>query len=76
MRERVSNLLLELSYNKRITLVLHYLHGYEVTEVAEIVGVKVNTVRGRLRAARKWMRKRSLEDPILRQWIEGGSDET
>ncbi len=46
----------QLSESHRITLSLHYLGGWSLEEVAEILNVPLNTVRSRLMAAKKQMR--------------------
>ena len=70
-RQRLSVLLQEIPRDQSLTLVLHYLHGYSIEEIAEIMGTLVNTVRGRLRSARKKMKQKILSDPALGDWIEG-----
>ena len=70
-RQRLSALLQELPTDQSLTLVLHYLHGYKIEEIAVIMGTLVNTVRGRLRTARKKMKQKILSDPALGDWIQG-----
>jgi RNA polymerase sigma-70 factor, ECF subfamily len=72
MRRRVTAILDHLSRKHRATVVLHYLNGYTVEEVATIEDVPVNTVRGRIRTARKKLWALMKEDPLLVEWMTGG----
>jgi RNA polymerase sigma factor (sigma-70 family) len=72
VRQRVAAILDHLSRKHRATVVLHYLNGYTVEEVAQIEDVPVNTVRGRIRAARKKLGVLMKEDPLLTEWMTGG----
>lgn len=71
MKNRMSEIFGELNSSHRVPLVLHYLHGYKVDEIADISGLKRNTVRGRLRSGMKRVRKKVLEDPLLYEWVLG-----
>jgi RNA polymerase sigma-70 factor, ECF subfamily len=70
-RRRLSTHLQELTGEQSVAMVLHYLHGYKIEEIADMMESPVNTVRGRLRAGRKKMRQRILSDPVLSDWMEG-----
>ena len=72
-KRRLSALLRELSKPQAVAMILHYVHGYKIEEVAVITDVPVNTVRGRLRSGRKKMKQKILEDPILRRIAEGAA---
>ncbi len=71
VRKRVAMALESLSPKQRIPVVLHYLHGYEVSEIATMTKSKINTVRGRLRNGKKKLKKKILKDPSLKEWLEG-----
>ena len=59
---------------QRAVLMLHYLYGYQISEIAELTQVKLNTARGRLRLALKKIRKLVKDDPVLKHWVdEAGS---
>jgi RNA polymerase sigma-70 factor, ECF subfamily len=58
----------------RVILVLHYLHGYKINEIAELTDSKINTVRGRLRNALKKIRIQVKNDPVLKHWVEQAGD--
>ena len=68
-RERLRVHFGELPERLRMPVVLHYVHGYDVSEIAEIVEAKVNTVRGRLRDGLRRLRKKVRNDPTLREWM-------
>jgi RNA polymerase sigma-70 factor (ECF subfamily) len=55
-RLTVREALASISENHRITLLLHYIGGWSLEEVAEILTIPVNTVRSRLMAAKKLLR--------------------
>jgi RNA polymerase sigma-70 factor, ECF subfamily len=59
-----------LSAPHRAAMALHYINGYGLAEVAELVDAPLNTVRGRLRAGREHLRKIIAADPLLRRWVE------
>jgi RNA polymerase sigma-70 factor (ECF subfamily) len=47
---------------QRAVLALHYEAGYQVAEVAELVGAPLETVRSRLRLARERLRRAQADD--------------
>lgn len=54
-------------------LSLHVVLGYTVAEIAESSGVPHETVRSRLRLAKRSLRKRALGHPALREVMEAES---
>jgi RNA polymerase sigma-70 factor, ECF subfamily len=70
LRLRIAALLAKVSPERRAVLVLHHVEGYDLAEIAAMTGVKLNTVRDRLRRGRKLLRKRVLSDPFLREWVD------
>ncbi|WP_326770375.1 sigma-70 family RNA polymerase sigma factor (plasmid) [Streptomyces sp. NBC_01591] len=56
-----------LTRDKRECLVLHYVDGYPVNEIAELLNIPPGTVKSRLSAARK-----GLEDSLGYDFREGG----
>ena len=54
-------------------LSLHVILGYTVGEIAASAGVPVETVRSRLRLAKRALRKRALRSPSLREVMEAES---
>jgi RNA polymerase sigma factor (sigma-70 family) len=70
VRRRLAEILSRLSPKNRTVLVLHYVWGYGVAEIARIAECKENTVRGRVRQGRKQLKREILEDPVLSSWIE------
>ena len=51
-----------LSFNHRVVVILHYLHGMNLSEIAEIAGCPVGTVKSRLHYALRRLRTRLLAD--------------
>jgi len=70
MKKQLSMQLETLPKKQHIPVILHYLYGYSVSEIASITDSKINTVRGRLRNGLKKIRKQILEDPLLCEWIK------
>lgn len=68
--EKVYRAVDTLSEKKRVVWVLHELEGQDPTEIAELLGIPMNTVRSRLLAAR-----RDLMDELARMGVtpDGGT---
>jgi RNA polymerase sigma-70 factor (ECF subfamily) len=64
-KEAVKRALELLSPKKRVALVLHDFEGLKATEVAEVVGASVLTVRTRIFYARKEFYARLMKEPIF-----------
>ena len=71
LRRRVRHILGKLSLPQRTVLVLKLVHGFSIEEIAAATESPVNTVRERLRIARKKFRNYTLLDPVLSGWGEG-----
>lgn len=69
-RHRLATLLGTLDLKIRTVMVLHYLDGYSIPETADLTDTPVNTVRGRLQEGRKKLKKKILNDPLLRVWVK------
>lgn len=52
----------------REALIRYYIGGYTYAEIAEIAGVSISTVRGRLFAGRRRLRRALMETPLVAQW--------
>jgi RNA polymerase sigma factor (sigma-70 family) len=70
IREKLTIAFGKLPMQNREAMVLHYFHGYDISEVAEIMQVSVNTARGRLRYGRKQLKRIVIADPLLKKWVE------
>lgn len=70
LRRRLAGLLAKLSEDRRTAVMLHWVHGYSVAEIAEITESPVNTVRDRLQVAKKQLRALLLKDPGLSEWAQ------
>jgi RNA polymerase sigma-70 factor, ECF subfamily len=60
----------------REALIRYYLGGYTYAELAEILGVSASTVRGRLFAGRRRLRRALMETPLAARWREERMRET
>ncbi|MDZ4766090.1 MAG: RNA polymerase sigma factor [Chloroflexota bacterium] len=67
IQRRVQHAVSELPLNQRAVVVLHYLSGMSLEEIADIIGCPVGTVKSRLYYARETLRRRLGE---LRQTFE------
>ena len=65
---RVSELLDDLTPERRLVLTLRLVLGYGIEEISEMTGMKINTVRDRLAVARRQLRKKISRDPVLREF--------
>jgi RNA polymerase sigma-70 factor, ECF subfamily len=74
LRQRLTAHLENLSVDRRTAVVLHWVRGYTISEIADLTGAKLNTIRGRLRDAKRQLRKQLLRDPVLREWAESIHD--
>lgn len=63
--ERLWSTLSQLSTKKRVVVVLHDLEGLPCEEIAEVVDVKLGTVRSRLRDGRKELLELLRNDPFF-----------
>ena len=66
---RVQMVLASLPEKKRTVFILNDLQGLPQEEVAEIIGVRLTTVRTRLFYARREFYKKAAKDPILSEWV-------
>ncbi|MCB9457827.1 MAG: RNA polymerase sigma factor [Anaerolineaceae bacterium] len=58
MQAQVRQAIKELSFNQRVVVVLHYLNGLSLDEIAETLNCPVGTVKSRLHYARENLRRR------------------
>ena len=65
-RELVRNLLDKLPESERTVVTLHYLGEMTSESISEFLGVSVNTIKSRLRRARKRLQK---EEPMIRETL-------
>jgi len=75
LRDILALHLQKLPENRRMTLILRLAYQYSVTEVAETMGVPVNTVRDRIRIGLKELRQSILRDPQAKDFLKGNCDE-
>lgn len=74
LRRRLATHLEQLTPERRTDVVLHWVRGYTIPEIADLTGTKLNTVRGRLRDAKRQLKKQLMKDPVLRGWAESIHD--
>lgn len=74
LRRRLAAHLEDLSAERRTAVVLHWVRGYTIPEIADLTDAKLNTVRGRLRDAKRQLKKQLMKDPVLRDWAESIHD--
>jgi DNA-directed RNA polymerase specialized sigma24 family protein len=48
---------------------LRHIHDYSVEETAALCDVPIETARARLRKGRSVLKKKVLNDPILKEWV-------
>ncbi len=68
LHRQLASLLGRLEPERRAAVLLRWVHGYSVEEIAELTDARVNTVRGRLRRGKRQLRKMILADPMLGAW--------
>lgn len=69
LQRRLAHHLARLGEERRTAVVLKLVHGWSVEEIAETVGVSVNTVKDRLRVGRGKLRDMVRKDPGLRDFV-------
>lgn len=58
LQRRVREAIRDLPFNQRVVVVLHYLNGQNLDEIAQILDCPVGTVKSRLHYARETLRRR------------------
>lgn len=74
LRDGLRRVLAELSPIASEVLILHYVLGHSVQEIAASLGKPENTIWGRLQAAKAALRGRLANDRALRDWFAGSGD--
>lgn len=70
LRQRLSLKLQRLTAARRMAMILRWVFGYSLKEIAELTEAPVNTVRDRLQVGKRQLRAMILKDSILRDWAE------
>jgi len=70
-KQKLSDMLSKMSKKHRIVLILRHIEGYSVSEIANLTGVPLNTIRERLRIARIKLRRALTREPELMSWVLG-----
>jgi RNA polymerase sigma-70 factor (ECF subfamily) len=66
---RIQSHLSGIDSKKSWTYVLHDVHGYELSEIAEITGSSVAAAQSRLVRGRRELHEKIAADPELSQWL-------
>jgi RNA polymerase sigma-70 factor (ECF subfamily) len=74
VRRRLARHLDALDLDVRSTVVLKLVHSYSVDEIAELMGVPRDTVKGRLKRGRKILRRGLERDAALMGWAQAGME--
>ena len=69
-RDAVRGLLDTLPEEQSETMVLRFVLGFSLAEVADATGVPINTVRSRVRLSKEALRRRIESDPLLVEALE------
>ncbi len=75
LRKRLAQLLERLSPDRRAVVVLHWVRGYTIPEIAELLDTSPHTVRDRLHVGKRKLKKWICKDPVLRDWATAFQDE-
>jgi RNA polymerase sigma-70 factor (ECF subfamily) len=75
LRRQLARLLERLDPKRRVAVVLHWVRGYTIDEIAELTDSNPHTVRDRLHVSRRKLKKWIVKDPLLRDWAAVFSDE-
>jgi DNA-directed RNA polymerase specialized sigma24 family protein len=67
LRRRLAQHLQVLPAQRRVVVLLRFVHGYSIEEIAAITETRPNTVRDRLRVGKQELRRALLEDAWLRE---------
>lgn len=67
LSRELARLLGRLTKQRRVVVVLRLIHQHSITEIADILGIPVNTVRDRLQVGRRELRKWISKDQRLRE---------
>ena len=74
VRRRLAGHLDALDLDVRSTVVLKLVHSYSVDEIAALMDIPRDTVKGRLKRGRKILRRRLERDPALMGWAQAGME--
>lgn len=70
LRSAVAALYQKLSPERRAVVVLQAVYGYSTPEIAALTDTGLETVRSRLKMARKQLRRLVGTEPALREWLQ------
>lgn len=70
LRKHLAQHIAKLSPERRTVVTLRMVHEYSISEIADITGTPINTVRDRLRIGKKNLQKSILADPDMKHWAK------
>ena len=68
--ERMQKILTTLNPERRTVFVLHHIQEYSIAEISEMTGTLPNTIKDRLKFARKHLRQKLASDIVLCDWVK------
>ena len=68
LRKRLAAHIAKLKPERRTVVTLRLVHEYSISEIADITGAPINTVRDRLRVGKKNLQKSILADDDMKAW--------
>jgi RNA polymerase sigma-70 factor (ECF subfamily) len=71
LRQRIQDAIDALPFNQKVVIVLYYLNGLNLKEIAEIVRCPVGTVKSRLFHARTSLRKQIAKSAWANEFLQG-----
>lgn len=70
VKRRLRALLQEMKIRHQEVLLLQYIHGYTIKEIAALWKIPVETARCRRKKARAVLKAKMQKDPILKEWVQ------
>lgn len=67
-REDVDQILVDMPSGYRVVFMLYVIDGYSHKEIAEKVGISMDTSRSQLSRAKKWMKNHLITHPIVEEY--------
>jgi RNA polymerase sigma-70 factor (ECF subfamily) len=70
LARRVYQIVDKMKVDDRIPFCLRYLDEYSLTEVADLCGCSLATIKRKLQRAKKLFRQRAVRDSVVNSWLE------
>jgi RNA polymerase sigma-70 factor (ECF subfamily) len=72
LRARIARCLDRIHYAQRTCLVMKFVYGYSVKEIADLTEAPENTVKDRLKKGKERLRGLMAVDGVIREYFDGG----